>query len=48
MKSKWTKIIVARIIEGILTVLAFMVGLWHTMKSKELEENLDSNFNNDI
>lgn len=44
MKTKWDKIIAARVIEGVLTALAFGVGLWHTMKSKKLEEQLDSHF----
>lgn len=44
MKSKWTKIIVARILEGILTTGAFVVGLWGAIKSKKLEEDLDKNF----
>lgn len=44
MKNEWDKIITARILEGILTAAAFCVGLWHTIKSKKLEEELDKNF----
>ena len=44
MESKWMKILVARVIEGVLTAIAFGVGIWHTVKSKQLEEELDSNF----
>lgn len=40
-KSKWTRIIVARVLEGLLTAAAFGVGLWHTVKSARLEEELD-------
>lgn len=41
-ENEWTKIIVMRVIEGVLTAAAFGVGLWHTLKSKKLEEELDS------
>lgn len=44
MKNKWTKIILARILEGLLSIGAFAVGLWAAIKSKKLEEDLDKNF----
>lgn len=47
MRTKWNKIIMARVVEGLLTAAAFGVGLWHTLQSKKLEEQLDSNFTND-
>lgn len=46
-KDEWTKIIVARVIEGVLTAAAFGIGLWHSIKSKKLEEELDSQFDED-
>lgn len=46
-KSEWDKIIVARVIEGLLTAFAFGVGIWHTVKSKKLEDELDSQFEDD-
>lgn len=44
MKSEWTKIILARVLEGVLSIGAFAVGLWGAIKSKKLEESLDRNF----
>ena len=44
MKSEWNKIIVARMLEGLLTAIAFGVGIWHTVKSKKLEDELDAKF----
>lgn len=47
MRTKWDKIIAARIVEGVLTALAFGVGLWHTINSKKLEEDLDKHFDDE-
>lgn len=44
MRTNWDKIVAARIVEGVLTALAFGVGLWHTINSKKLEEDLDKHF----
>ena len=44
MKSEWEKIIIARAIELVLTLTAFGIGAWHTIKSSKLEEKLDSHF----
>ena len=46
-KSEWDKIIIARVVEGLLTAVAFGVGIWHTVKSKKLEDELDSQFEDD-
>lgn len=44
MKSEWNKIIIARAVEALLTAVTFGVGIWHTVKSKKLEEELDAQF----
>lgn len=41
MKNEWTKIMVARIVEGVLTAGAFVAGLWGITRSRKLEESLD-------
>ena len=47
LKSDWNRIIVARVIEVVLAIGSFGVGLWHTLKSKKLEDELDAQFMND-
>lgn len=46
-KSDWERIIAMRIIEAVLAIASFGVGMWHTLKSKKLEDELDSHFEDD-
>ena len=41
MQEKWIKIVIARVVEGVLMVGALVVGLWHTIASSKLEKELD-------
>lgn len=41
VKNDWQKIVIARVVEGLLTAAAFAVGLWSSVKSMKLEDKLD-------
>lgn len=43
-KDEWMKIVILRLVEGLLTAGAFGVGLWSTIKSMTLEKRLDEHF----